>query len=77
MFGAKLIFFIINNLFYLDEFLCVLSDVPTVITSLVLYFQEAKAKLAAKQLEGFFVIFFFGILLHEFGFIPASALTIF
>ncbi len=50
MFGAKFLcilhtFFKIykTNLSYLDEFVCVLSDLPTVITSLVLSFQEAKA----------------------------------
>ncbi len=66
MFGAKFLciflyfFKIYKNECYLDEFGCVLSDVPTVITSLVLSFQEAKAKpkAAAKQLGGFLVFFF-------------------
>ncbi len=47
MFRAKFLCifdtFLNMQTFYLDEFVCLLSDLPTVITSLVLSFQEAKA----------------------------------
>ncbi len=48
----------------MDEFVCVLSDLPTVITSLVLSFQEAKDKPKASGCKAFGVFFFTASVIH-------------